>query len=130
MASSQTLPCNRFVQDFDTHNSKHLPSQSIFRQVRVAIADLMVEHIVRVRKDLEVPLVRRKLRRPVNICECQAWDPKVSKFRVGHVPEPRNTYLTASVHPSLKDPPNHHWRSEGIGNNCVVTQRKVGCSQA
>jgi hypothetical protein len=41
---------------------------------------------VRIGKNLEVPFIWRELRRVVDICECQAWDSQVSKFRVGHVP--------------------------------------------
>jgi len=40
-------------------------------------------------KNLEVSFIWRELRGVVDICEGQAWDSEVSKFRVRHVPELR-----------------------------------------
>lgn len=125
MPPSQMLPCDGLVQDFDTHDSQDLPSQSIFGQLRVAIADLVVKHIVGIGEDLEVSLVGRELRRVVDIRECQPWDPEVSKVRVWHVPALRVTSWTASTYPSLERLQTHFRRHGGMRDECVVTHVEV-----
>lgn len=113
VAPPQTLPSDRFVQDLDAHEGKNLPSQSIFRQLRVAISDLVVNDIVRIREDLEIFFVRRKMRRPVDIGELQAWDPEVSKFRVWHVQGRDRRACTSSARALLESSGYHAWRYEG-----------------
>jgi hypothetical protein len=112
VAPPQTLPSDRFVQNLDAHERKNLPSQSVFRQLRIAIADLVVNDIVRIREDLEIFFVRRKMRRPVDIGELQAWDPEVSKFREWHVQGRERRAWTSSARASLEISGYHVWRCE------------------